>query len=134
MQYDEFMGQVQARGRMSSQGEAFQAVRAVLEVLGQRMAGGEPSNLAAQLPSELHDFLTSGGGEGERFGLDEFFRRVSEKEGVDLPVSIFHTRAVISVLRDAVTPGEYEDMRAQFPDDYDPLFDASYEGQMDTAR
>jgi uncharacterized protein (DUF2267 family) len=131
MQYDEFMGQVQHRGRMSSQGEALMAVRATLEVLSQRMAGGEPENVAAQLPSELRDFII-GEGEGERFDLDEFFRRVSEKEGVDLPVSVFHTRAVITVLRDALTPGEFEDMRAQFPADYDPLFEASYEGQMNT--
>lgn len=133
MKFDEFIGQVQNRGRMASGDEALKATRATLEVLGQRLAGGEASNLGAQLPEEIARFLT-GGGTGERFDLDEFFRRVSEREGVDLPVSVHHARAVISVLQDAVSRGEIEDVRAQLPEEFAPLFEAGSEGEMTRNR
>lgn len=130
MQFHEFVGRVQHRARLASEGEALRATRATLEVLGQRLAGGEPSNLAAQLPEEIGRFLHGDGGAGERFDLDESFRRVGEREGVDLPVAAFHARAVIEVLQEAVSGGEIEDVRAQLPADYDPLFEAGAEGEM----
>lgn len=40
MQYEQFVGQVQNRGRMASQGEAVRAICATLETLGERLAGG----------------------------------------------------------------------------------------------
>ncbi|HHX45155.1 MAG TPA: DUF2267 domain-containing protein [Chloroflexi bacterium] len=134
MNFDEFIGQVQSRGRMASQDEALKATRATLGVLGQRLAGGEASDLAAQLPEEIARFLHSDGGTGERFDLDEFFRRVSEREGVDLPVSVHHARAVISVLQEAVSRGEMQDVRAQLPEDFAPLFEAGSEGEMTRNR
>lgn len=130
MKFSEFIGQVQSRGRMASEDEALKATRATLEVLGQRLAGGEPRNLAAQLPEEIARFLGGDGGAGERFDLDEFFRRVSEREGVDLPVSVHHARAVISVLQEAVSRGEIEDVRTQLPEEFTPLFEAGSEGEM----
>lgn len=130
MNYSEFIGQVQSRGRMASEGEALKATRVTLEVLGQRLAGGEPRNLAAQLPEEIGRFLHDDDDTGERFDLDEFFRRVSEREGVDLPVSVHHARAVISVLTEAVSRGEIDDVRAQLPEEFAPLFAAGSEGEM----
>ena len=55
-----------------------------------------------------------------------------EREGVDLPDAIYQARAVISVLGEAVSPGEMADARAQLPDEYDPLFGLGSEGEMDT--
>ncbi len=40
MQHDAFIGQVQARARLSSRGEAESATRATLETLGERMPEG----------------------------------------------------------------------------------------------
>lgn len=134
MQFDEFVGRVQHRARLASEGEALKATRATLEVLGQRLAGGEPGNLGAQLPEEIARFLRGDGGRGERFDLDEFFQRVSEREGVDLPVAVHHARAVVSVLQEAVSRGEIEDVRSQLLDDYMPLFEAGSEGEMSRTR
>jgi uncharacterized protein (DUF2267 family) len=53
MRYDELIGQVRERGRLDSREEAERATRAVLETLGERLAGGEPHDLASQLPQEL---------------------------------------------------------------------------------
>lgn len=130
MNYDEFIGQVQARARLGSTGEAVRATRATLAVLGQRLFGGEVEDLAAQLPSEVGYYLQQTEA-SESFGLNEFFRRVSEHEGVDLPDAVHHARVVISVVQEAVTPSEVKDIRAQLPDEFDPLFEAGSEGTMD---
>ena len=126
MNYDEFLGQVQNRARLASTGEAVRATRATLEVLGQRLFGGEADDLAAQLPHELQSYLKHTK-PSESFVLGEFYRRVAEAEGVDYPQAVFHARAVMSVLQDAVSRGEMEDIRAQLPDDYDDLFEFEVE-------
>jgi uncharacterized protein (DUF2267 family) len=129
MHYDEFIGRVQNRARLASSGEAVRAIRATLEVLGERLFGGEAQDLAAQLPREIAHYLTADGG-SESFGLQEFFRRVSEREQVELPDAIHHARAVISVVRDAVSEGEMQDVLAQLPEEYNALFESGSEGEM----
>ena len=121
MTFDEFLGQVQNRARLASTGEALKAARATLTVLSQRLFGGEADELAAQLPEEIREYLEQVETPGD-FGPDEFVSRVIEIEGVDLPEAIFHIRAVMSVLCDAVSPGEIEDMVVQLPDEYATLF------------
>ena len=131
MKHDEFIGQVQHRARLSSRGEAERATRATLETLAERLAGGEAKDLAAQLPPEIgHHLLGQWSALGERFSLEEFFRRVSLREGVDPPRAVFHARAVIEVLREAVSPGELDDVRAQLPAEFDRLFEAGSTGHM----
>jgi len=129
MHYDEFIGRVQNRARLGTSGEAVRATRATLEVLGQRLFGGEAKDLAAQLPREIAHYLTSDRG-SESFGLQDFFRRVSEREQVELPDAIHHARAVISVVRDSVTEGELQDVLAQLPEEYNALFESGSEGEM----
>lgn len=126
MKHDEFIGQVQHRARLSSRGEAERATRATLETLAERLAGGEATDLASQLPLELAEHLRSAwSGRGERFSLDEFFQRVSRREGVDLPKAVYHARAVMEVLSEAVSTGEMDDVRAQLPAEFDRLFEPS---------
>ncbi len=130
MQYDEFVGEVQNRTRLPSQGDAVRAIQATLETLAERITAGEASDLAAQLDPALGTFLRDAD-TTERFSVDEFFLRVAAKETADLPDAVHHTRAVFDVLQEAVTTGEMEDVRAQLPDDYDTLFEAGSEGEMD---
>ena len=131
MKHDEFIGQVQHRARLSSRGAAERATRATLETLSERLAGGEADDLAAQLPPEIGEHLRGEGAAlGERFSLDEFFRRVSLRESVDLPDAVFHARAVVDVLGEAVSPGEMADVRAQLPDEFARLFEAGSTGPM----
>jgi uncharacterized protein (DUF2267 family) len=135
MKHDAFIGQVQHRARLSSRGEAERATRVTLETLAERLAGGEAKDLAAQLPQELGEHLRRGwSGIGERFSLEEFFRRVSVREGVELPEAVFHARAVIAVLSEAVSKGELDDVRAQLPAEFDRLFEAGSTGHMPQAQ
>ncbi|NPV08641.1 MAG: DUF2267 domain-containing protein [Anaerolineae bacterium] len=125
MQYDEFVGKVQNRARLPSTGEAVRAVHATLETLAQRLFGGEAEDLAAQLPREIGSYLREADrSRQESFGLDEFYRRVAEHAGpgLDYPDAVFRARVVMSVLTEAVSPGEIRDMRAQLPAEFNHLF------------
>ena len=135
MKHDGFIGQVQHRARLSSRGAAERATRATLETLAERLAGGEAKDLAAQLPPEIGEHLKGQWSAlGERFSLDEFFRRVSLREGVDLSDAVFHARAVIEVLSEAVSQGEMDDVRAQLPTEFDRLFESGSTGHMPEAE
>jgi uncharacterized protein (DUF2267 family) len=129
MKYDEFVSQVHHQARLASRGEAVRATHATLETLAERLTADQAEHLAAQLPQEIGKYLSSANG-GKRFGLDEFFQRVAERETVDLPEAVHHARAVVSVLSDAVAEGELGRVRAQLPDGYEPLFQAGSEGGM----
>ncbi|MBW3577643.1 MAG: DUF2267 domain-containing protein [Actinobacteria bacterium] len=124
MKHDEFIGYVQARARLDSRGAAEQATRATLETLATRLGGGLPSNVAAQLPPELGLHLERSEDETDRFGITEFYERVAQVEspGTDLPQAAFHARAVISVLRDAVSQGTVDNLRAALPAEFSELF------------
>ncbi len=134
MKYDEFIKEVQDRGHMDSREEAEKATRATLEALAERLAGGEPHDLASQLPPELAQYLRYEKEETSNpLSLDEFFERVNERDpGVDLPRAAYHARVVVDVLEDAVTQGVMEHVRSQLPEEYGPLFEAGSQGEMDT--
>lgn len=133
MKYDEFIGQIQSRARLGTLGDAVKATRAVLETLGERVPGDEIKDLAAQLPSEIAHYFSQKSEIVDKFGLNDFFKRVSEREPCDLPDAIYHSRVVMSVMRDAVTTGEISDIRAQLPDEFDPLFESGWQGEMKKA-
>ncbi|QBD78921.1 DUF2267 domain-containing protein [Ktedonosporobacter rubrisoli] len=123
MDHDAFIGQVQHRAHLSSRGDAERATRATLQTLGERLAGGEAKDLASQLPPQLAQYTLSGlPGLGERFPLDEFYLRVSDREGANLQDATHHAQAVIGVLQTAVSKGEIDDILAQLPAEYNRLF------------
>lgn len=123
MQYDEFIKQVQNQAQVDSRETAEKAVVATLETIKERIVGDEASQLAAQLPENLAKHLRGREGQfGDHFKVDEFYNRVSQKEGVDTSTAATHAKAVVSVLNAAVTPGEFEDVKLNFSEDYSELF------------
>lgn len=128
MKYDQFIKHVQTTAQLNSHDEAERATRATLETIKERIVGNEAAQLAAQLPKELEQYLQGREGQdGQYFKIQEFYQRVSEKEGVDTTVAAAHAKAVFAVLQQAVTPGEFADVRVNFSDDYDELFTAPSE-------
>src|ERR687886_471046 len=117
VKYDEFIKEVQTRGHMQSYQEAQKAAHATLQTLAERLAGGEPHDLASQLPPQLAEHLRyEGEHTSEPFSLEEFFERVNEREeGVDLARAVYHARVVMEILAEAVSEGEMERVRSQFP-------------------
>jgi uncharacterized protein (DUF2267 family) len=102
--------------------EAARATRATLETLAERITGGEARDIAAQLPAELRPFL-EGSEAAEPFDVEEFLRRVAERDGMPVPTAARHVRAVFTALGRAVDRKELADMIAQLPKDFRELLD-----------
>ncbi len=131
MQYTEFIQTVQRNGNFASYAEAEHAARATLEVLSERLQGGEAEDLYAQLPAELVQALRPlDTTQSLPFGLHTFYKRVSEREGTDLDTARNHAQAVITALRDAVSAGELQDILSQLPNEFDELFGVPRVGRM----
>ena len=124
MRYDEFVNQVRSRAHLSSGGEAVSAIRATLMTLAERLTNSTPSRLASQLPQEIGEYLLEEeGGAGEKFDLQEFYECVAERENTRKVEAIEHSRAVMSVLSDAVPADEMDEVRSQLPKEFEPLFE-----------
>jgi uncharacterized protein (DUF2267 family) len=121
MNGEQFVTEVRNLAEVGSNENAEKAIRATLETLKQRLAGNEPSNLAAQLPPEIAPIVEGEGGR-EAFSVKEFYDRVAHNEDVSNDEAIRHARAVATVLQTAVTGGEIEDVRSQLGNDYEELF------------
>ena len=124
MKGEQFIAEVRNLAELDTNEDAKKAIRATLETLKERLAGNEPSNLAAQLPPEIAVFVEGEGGR-EAFSVQEFYERVAEKEGANSEEAVKHARAVATVLQTAVTGGELEDVRSQLGNDYEELFGQS---------
>jgi uncharacterized protein (DUF2267 family) len=125
VQYEEFIDQVRQRAGLASRAEAERAARSTLTVLGEYLAGGEGLDLASQLPQGLAEILRRQPPDRSMiFSLSDFIQRVGEEEGVDSEEALAHARVVMGVLGEAVSEGEMEDVRRQFPSEFDPLFES----------
>jgi uncharacterized protein (DUF2267 family) len=123
MQYEEFIERVQQRGGLTSFAEAEVATQATLATLGEYLTEGEGPDLAAQLPQGLGEQLQQQPPERSKiFSYNDFIQLVGDNEGVGFEKAEDHARAVVGVLEEAVTEGEMEDVRRQFPSEFDPLF------------
>jgi uncharacterized protein (DUF2267 family) len=122
MKYDEFVSQVRDAAGLQSREEAEQAARATLFALASRLTTGEAEDLAAQLPPELGDEVLRGAVPFETLTLEDFFRRVQQKLGVDDAAEAERrARAVMGVLAEAITQGELEDVFSQLPKEFADL-------------
>jgi uncharacterized protein (DUF2267 family) len=131
VKYDEFIAQVQHRAGLNTKSDALLATRAALETLGERLEGGEPEDLAAQLSPEIAVYLVQPfAGSGVPFTLDDFFMRVAEREGTALAEATFHARVVLGLIAEVVTMGEIENVRSQLPADFRQLFEVENEGEL----
>jgi uncharacterized protein (DUF2267 family) len=101
--------------------QAESLAHATLRTLADRITGGEADDLAAQLPQPLKEDLLKDRDEAEAFDVDEFIRRVSERAHVDPDTARTGAVAVMSTVRQAVTPGEFDDVTAQLPQEYRDL-------------
>ena len=128
MTFDKIVGEVQHRANLGSKGDAVWAIQCTLQALGQRLTAEEAKDLGAQLPREIAFYLQTPQ-HGERLSLDDFFQKVSEREKMDLPEAIYHARVVIEVLTEAVSAGEMQDVRAQLPAEWQPLFEGGSRGE-----
>jgi len=122
MQYDQLIALVAERAGLFK-GDAIDLTRATLATLADRIDGGAVRDLAAQLPGPLQDALLPTTEEAEAFSFEEFINRVAERTRRKSIVSESAVAAVMATLRDAVTPGEFDDILSQLPNDFQRLGD-----------
>jgi uncharacterized protein (DUF2267 family) len=127
---------------------ARQVTEAVLQTLAERIAAGQASDLMAQLDPLLHPPLRRGMASAapgaRRMSLEDFLRRVAEREGARadgetqdqgqdggspdeeiLYGQVFeHARAVFATLAEAVSRKEWFDLVVELPQDHRPLMPA----------
>lgn len=120
MQYNEFIKEIKDKTQLDKEG-AEKAARPTLETLSERLTGNEAEHLSSQLSEEMKSYIHEGDLTG-KFSADEFFEKISEKEGVELDKAKEHAKVVADVLETAITPGEIDHIRAQLPKDFQKLF------------
>ena len=127
MKYTEFTKHVQSFSQTDSLDEAERAICATLETLAERIQGDAASKLAEQLPKEMGPYLRGREGQtGSAFPLQEFYQRVSQKEGIDPAAAVMYVRAVFAVLNSAVPPEEFGEVQTTLSEDYEELFAVSH--------
>jgi uncharacterized protein (DUF2267 family) len=99
--------------------------RATLEVLAQRISGGQARDLAAHLPPELADALQPEHEKAEAFDLEVFIQRVADRALVDFDTARAGVRAVFETLREAVPGDEFRDVVSELPREYTALLEES---------
>ena len=128
MQYDEFIQQVEENAGLKSSEEAVQATEAVLSTLGERLHRTEQSQLAAQLPRGIREFLTArqpletSKSDIQQFTVEDFYDRVGARTNVRTAQDIRLTQAVMKVLTAAVSAGEIASITNGLPKEYEKLF------------
>lgn len=120
MKDDELISAIRKNSDLDDPDQVMRAAHATLTVLGQRLAGGEPLHLGAQLPTTFAKELATEGA-GERFSLDEFYQRVASEEGTNKDDARRHARAVMAGVRSAVDRNDFDKMLAQLPGEYSDL-------------
>ena len=53
--------------------------------------------------------------------MEELYRRVAEREGLDIETARMDASVVMRVVTEAVTPGDLDDVMAQLPEDLNTL-------------
>ena len=101
--------------------DAERAISTVLEVLGQRISGGQAKDLLPSLPAEIRPFLKQTW-EAEPLSLTDFLLRISDKENVDVNTAGLHANAVLSVLGEMIPNKELIDTFEQLPKGIRDLF------------
>jgi uncharacterized protein (DUF2267 family) len=120
MKYEEFIARVATNAELSEE-EAATLTDATLATLAERITGGEAQDLAAQLPAPMQSALTSAQENAESFSFEEFVERTAEAAGTDTDTAERAVDAVFATLREAVTPGEFDDVLSQLPADFHRL-------------
>src|SRR4051794_8187731 len=120
VQYEEFIGSATARtGRPPEIAETL--THATLRVLAERLSGGGGRALAWRLPKGLQPALIPPTQEAQPLEAQDFVRRVAEQAHVDEGEARKGVAAVLATTREAVTPGEWEDVASQMGRELDVL-------------
>lgn len=116
MQTEEISTLIKNRAVLDTTEAAHKVGTAVLAELSTVNMGAEARDVAAQLPEGYKEALSSGEAAGD-VTKDEFLARVGSALEVDSETASRLAHATISVIADAVTPGERTSFVNALPED-----------------
>ncbi|MFI1166876.1 DUF2267 domain-containing protein [Streptomyces sp. NPDC020801] len=123
MKYDEFLARVRERGEFKTPNEAASVSETVLGVLAERISPGEVQELASELPPPLGQTVAGMRHEqAESFGVEEFYRRVSQGTRPRPRTAEWDASAVLTTVGEAISGGELNQIISQLPSGYAVLF------------
>ena len=99
---------------------AERTLQVTLQTLGERIDVGEARHLAEELPEQLAPWVATRT-PAERFDLDEFLRRVAEREGIGIELAEKHAKAAFVGLERALSAKAFAHLRSQLSRDFLPL-------------
>jgi uncharacterized protein (DUF2267 family) len=117
MKYPEFLKAVEERTGIVDRQEAERTAVTVLQALSDRLTGGEADDLLAQLPEPLKSTIRVTE-KADPMNPEEFVDRIARELRVPQEEARDRVRGVFGALREAVTPGEYEDVLSQLDREY----------------
>jgi uncharacterized protein (DUF2267 family) len=132
MEYQEIIdATARSAGGLDSQA-AERAVQATLPTLAERLPGGEARRVLRELPAELKPLVDKEAtATAAAFGIDEFLRKVAEREGTDIETALRDARGVFSALGDALSPEALAHLEASLPQTFVPLLNEARRGFVD---
>ncbi|MEK7704526.1 MAG: DUF2267 domain-containing protein [Myxococcota bacterium] len=111
---------IQERAALASVQDAERVTRAVLESLGARLLEIDAEVVARRLPPAWAAWLRRPH-EGD-FSLVELYRRVAERQGVEVREVIEHVAVVCQVVAESVDEVACKHLRMRLPEDFAALF------------
>ena len=122
MKAHEFHARVRERGNYADAQDAHRVTAVVLGLLGQRLAGGESKDLAAQLPLELQGPLLEADASAESIGVEEFCSRAARELGSSEEAARWDVSAVLTTVAEAISGGQLNQILTQLQPGYAQLF------------
>lgn len=116
MLYRTMVKRVQDYSGFSDQ-ESETALRLVVEIIAARLAAGERSDFASQLPMELKLMVLSMKNYPQRLSVDDIYNELGDLQNIDRGHAKKQVMAVWQTLEDAVSEGQIDHIRAQFPEE-----------------
>lgn len=124
MKPDDFFRKVKDQAGLDSTEEGARLTEVVLTALAARIERGDRADLASELPGEFSRYFDSGR-EQELLPARDFVDLVSARYDGGIERTGELIRAVLGTLREAVSEGRVQQLMAELPEDYGPLFSNS---------
>jgi uncharacterized protein (DUF2267 family) len=97
------------------------AAMATLTTLAERISKARADELAEDLPERLRFWLADAKQDAEPFHVEEFLRRVAEREETDASTGARHARVVFRALARIAPAYEIDDLVDELPHEFEPL-------------
>lgn len=122
MRYREMIKKVQDYSGFSDS-ESENALITFVKLLARRLTPDERMDFASQLPAELQDTAIMTEDEEElsevddQMDMEEMLETIAEEQNIDEGHAKKQIMAAWNALKDALSPGEIDDIRSQLPKD-----------------